>query len=500
MEKLIEAVALAFTLKNIAFLLFGCLAGLIIGVLPGLGPVFGVALFLPLTFGLPVDSALILLASIYASTAYGDGITSILLNVPGGPSGVAVTFDGYPLTRQGKAGMALGALAGSALFGDIVGILALMTIAPTLANLSLKIGPAEYFMLTLFGLSMVAMIGKGKGQAVKGLILGCLGLTVSFIGTDVITGSLRFTFGSSYLEDGIPFVSASIGLFALSQAFILAEEGGSIAGENVLLTKPWMGVLAAFKNWFLTLRSAITGVLLAMIPGIGITTSSFLSYLIEQRLSKNPESYGQGNIRGVIAPQAASNATTGGELIPALSLGIPSGATSAIFIAALTLQGLRPGLDFFTSGGTRVYAVFVGMFLAALVFFTIGISATPLFARITKLPNAIIVPIIVILSMIGSFAMRNEVYDLLVTIAFGIIGYFLFKYEWPVQCIVLGLILGELAESNFHRALQISQGSYAIFVERPIALILLLIISSVLTWTFIGEPLKKMISKAKIVG
>ncbi len=487
-----SALAIALSIKNIGFLILGCFVGLIVGVLPGLGPVFGVALFLPLTFNLPVDSSLILLSAIYAATAYGDGITSILLNVPGGPSGVAVTFDGYPMTRMGKAGMALGALAGSALVGDIIGITALITIAPALANFSLQLGPAEYFSLCLFGLAMVAMISKGKGQTVKGLLLGCLGLVISFIGRDVITGSVRFTFGSSFLEDGVSFVSASIGLFALSQAFILAEEGGSIAGDHVLVSKPWAGVAAAFRYWYVTIRSAIIGVFLSMMPGIGITTSSFLSYMVEQRTSKNPESYGEGNIRGVIAPQAASNATASGELIPALSLGIPSGATSAIFIAALTLHGLRPGLDFFTSGGDKVNAVFAGMFCAALVFFIVGMTCTPLFAKVTKLPNSILVPIITILCFTGSFALRNDVQDLVLTVIFGIIGYFFFKHKWPVQCIVLGMVLGALAESNFHRALQISSGSFGIFLTRPVSLILILVILVMLVLTYLSDPLKKL--------
>lgn len=492
MDILISALRLALSPHNIGFLFLGCAVGLIVGVLPGLGPVFGVSLFLPLTFSLPVDSALILLAAIYAATAYGDGITSILLNVPGGPSGVAVTFDGYPMTQQGKAGIALGALAGSAFIGDLIGILALVTIAPMLADFSLKLGPAEYFMLTMFGVSMVAVIGRGKGQAVKGLILGALGLVISFMGQDIITGQLRFTFGWEYLEDGVPFVSASIGLFALAQALILGEEGGSIAGESVLVNKPWIGVAAVIKHWYVTVRSAITGVFLSMCPGIGITTSSLLSYFIETRLSKDPDSYGKGNVRGVIAPQAASNAVTAGELIPALSLGIPSGATSAIFIAALTLHGLRPGLEFFSAGGVKVYAVFVGMFFAAITFFLAGMFLTPIFARVTKMANALLVPIIIILCLIGCFALRNRVEDLIICAVFGLIGYFLFKYKWPVQCIVLGLVLGSLAEKNFHRALQISDGSYSIFVTKPMSLAVLIIIVVIMGWTYLGDPIKKL--------
>lgn len=493
MENILAAIQMAMSPSNLLFLLAGSIVGLIIGVLPGLGPTFAVALFLPFTFGLPADQSLIMLAAIYASTAYGDGITSILLNVPGGPGGVAVTFDGYPLTKNGKAGMALGALAGSSFIGGIVGVLALIFIAPPLAEFSLKIGPAEYFMLAMFGLSMVAV--AGKGDTGKGLILGCLGLILAFVGTDVITGYERFTFGSSFLEDGISFVSATIGLFALSQAFILAEEGGSIAGEFVLATNPWGGFWAAVKNWWVSLRSSLLGVGIGMIPGIGISIASFLSYTIEQRFSKNPESYGTGNIRGVIAPQAASNACVSGELIPALSLGIPGGATAAIFIAALTIHGIRPGLDFFKSGGVMVDTIFVGMILAQVLFLIIGMTAAPIFAKITKVPNAILVPTIVVLSFMGAFAVRNAIEDMVVAIVFGLLGYVLFKNKWPVQCLILGMVLGEMAESNFHRALQISDGSYGIFVQKPISLILFLIIMAILVWTYGGDFIKSRFTR-----
>lgn len=493
MEHLINAIVIAFSLKNLAFILIGCFAGLTIGLLPGMGPMFSVALFLPLTFSMPADRSLMMLAAIYAATAYSDGITSILLGVPTGPSGVAIILDGYPLTKQGKAGLALGALAGSAVIGDVIGIVVLMTLAPMLANYSLFIGPADYFMLTMFGLSMVAMIGKGKGQVIRGLIVGCIGLTMAYIGRDGMTNVSRFTFGIRFLEDGVPFVAASIGLFALSRAFIMAEEGGSIAGEHVLVTSPWEGVLMSVKYWYVILRSAIIGVILAIMPGIGITTSSLMSYLVEQRTAKDPESYGKGNIRGVIAAQAAANATTSGELIPALSLGIPSGATSALFIAALTMHGLQPGLDFFTAGGDTVYAIFVGMFIAAIVFFTIGVTATPLFAKVTKIPNALLVPIVITLCFVGVFALRNQVGDLIVALVFGILGYFLHKFEFPMPCLVIGLILGTLSENNFHRTMQISNGSYALFVQRPMSLILLIIIVAMLLWTFLGGTFKKLL-------
>jgi putative tricarboxylic transport membrane protein len=232
-----------------------------------------------------------------------------------------------------------------------------------------------------------------------------------------------------------------------------------------------------------------------MAPGIGITTASMLSYVVEQRISKNPETYGKGNIRGVIAPQAATNACVSGELIPAFSLGIPGGATAAIFLAALTLHGLRPGLSFFKDGGIMVDTVFVGMILAQFVFLIIGLFATPLLAKITKIPNALLVPVILALCFVGAFAIRNDILDVVVAIVFGVIGYVLFKNKWPVQCIVLGLVLGDIAESNFHRALQISSGSYGIFIQKPISLIFLIAIVGVLLWTYLGDAIKSRVRK-----
>jgi putative tricarboxylic transport membrane protein len=478
------------------YLFIGSIVGLIIGVLPGLGPVFGTALVLPFTFGMPADSAIVLLSAVYSCTAYGDGITSILLNVPGGPGGIAVTFDGYPLTRKGKAAEALGALVGSSFIGGMIGVLALIFIAPPMAEFSLKIGPTEYFMLAMFGLSMVAV--AGKGDTAKGLILGCLGLLFSFVGIDVITGAERFTFGSSFLEDGISTVSATIGLFALSQVFLLAEEGGSIAGEYTVATKPWKGFRETIKHWYVTIRSSILGVVIGMIPGIGISTASMLSYVTEKKMAKDPETYGEGNIKGVIAPQAASSACVSGELIPAFALGIPGGATAAIFLAAMTLHGIRPGLSFFTSGGIFVNTIFIGMVLAQFVIMFFGLTSTPLLSKITKIPNAILIPAIVALCFVGAYAVNGEIQDVLVALVFGVIGYVLFKNKWPVQCLVLGLVLGEIAESNFHRALQISDGSYGIFVQKPISLILLILIAAILVWTFLGDKIKNVTKGLKM--
>ena len=497
MDLILQALGNLFSITNLFYLVFGSVAGLIIGILPGLGPTFACALFLPFTFGLPPDSAFVLLSAVYASTAYGEGITSILINVPGGPGAVALLFDGYPLSQKGKTSYALGALAASALVGGVIGVGALIFIAPKLADVALFMGPAQFFMLALFGLSMVATIGKG--DTIKGLILGCFGLVITAIGTDVITGSKRFTFGSLYLLDGIPFVPAVIGLFAMSQVFLMAESNSSISGTYALTNDLFAGIKATFKYWITTVRSSILGVIIGIAPGIGISIASFMGYIVEQKLvgKEEAKTFGTGNIRGVIAPQAACNACVSGELIPAFALGIPGGATSAIFLAGLQLHGLRPGLSFFSSGGTLVYTIFLGMIFAQIVFAILGIVFAKQFAKVTKTPNAILIVVILVLCFAGAYGVRREILDIVLVIIFGLVGYVLFKNKWPVQCLILGLVLGEIAENNFHRSLQISRGSYKIFLSDPFTIIMAICIFVILVLTFFDEPLRKVFKKKK---
>jgi putative tricarboxylic transport membrane protein len=497
MTLILQAFGNLFAPINLFYLIFGSVAGLIIGILPGLGPTFACALFLPFTFGLRADSALILLSAVYASCAYGEGITSILINVPGGPGAVALTFDGHPLTKKGRAGYALGALAGSSFIGGIIGVITLIFIAPKMSQVALFMGPPQFFMLALLGLSMVATVGKG--DTAKGLILGCLGLVITTIGTDVITGARRFNFGTDFLMDGIPFISATIGLFAMAQVFIMAEENKTIAGEYELSADIFEGIMENIKHFVTVIRSSILGVVIGIMPGIGISIASFMGYIVEQRFTKEEErkTYGTGNIRGVLAPQAATNACTSGELIPALALGIPGGATSAMFLAALQLHGLRPGLSFFSSGGALVYTVFLGMIFAQFVFAALGIGFAKQFAKVTKTPSAILVAVVLLLCFAGGYAIRKEMLDIIICIVFGLIGYVMFKNKWPIQCFVLGMILGPIAENNFHRSLQISNGSYKVFVSDPFTIIVFLVVIAILIMTFFGDPILAIFKKKK---
>jgi len=490
-ETLMAAFGMVLTLKGILHLLTGGVVGLVIGILPGLGPVFGVALFLPFTFWMKPELGLIFLGSLYSCCVYGGSITAVLLGIPGTPGSITTVFDGYELSKKGKAGVALGLSVTASLIGGIMGVAALAFLAPLLANFALKFGPADYFALAMFGLSMVAV--AAKGDTLKGLALGILGVLISTVGVDLITGDYRFTFGSDYLVGGIPFIPVAIGIFALSQAFVLAEEGGKISKLGRVTGGVWEGIRMVFKHWATTLKHAALGTILGVIPGVGVNITNFLAYLLEKRSSKTPDSFGQGNPLGVIAPEAANNACVSGELIPAFALGIPGGASAAIFLAAINIYGLKPGYGFFSESGPIAFALIIGLFFAQFLFFLIGIFGANFFAKVTVTPAAIMVPTIMALSLIGGLADRTLYPDLVVVLVFGVFGYISQKNQYPIACLVLGLILGPLVEENFYRALQIGKGSFIYFFSTPISVVVWILILIVLIWGLL--PVEKMHQK-----
>ncbi len=483
---------------TILYLLAGTAIGLVIGALPGLGPLFGVALMLPFTFGMPAAQAIIFLVSIHAATAYGDSIASILINTPGGVGSIAACWDGYPLAKQGKAAMALGISTVGSLFGGIIGWITLVLIAPVLAAFAIQIGAPEYFMLGLLALSLLAIAARGEN--IRGLILGGVGLLLAFVGQDPIEGmNYRFTFGNIYLEDGLPLVAVTVGLFALSQAIVLAEEGGSISEFFDTSGSVWEGLRETVRRPMTIVRGGIAGILLGIMPALGISSASIIAYFVEKTSSKNPESFGKGNPAGLLAPETSKAACVVGDLIPTFTLGIPGSATTAILMVALVIHGLEPGPRFFLSGA-EPYAVFAGILLAQIAFFVSGMFLARYFAKIVLIPNAMLVPSIVFLSFLGSFAMRNRMEDVLITIVFGLIGYLLHKVHWPSACMVLGLVLGDLVESNFHRSLRIGDGQYSIFFTRPISMVLLVCTLIFLLWPFVSAPLMRAVKRPVSVG
>ena len=487
-----EGFAIAFQGYNILYLLLGTMIGLVVGAMPALGPLFGVGLMLPFTFGMPAATAIIFLASVHAATAYGDSIASILINTPGGVGSVASCWDGYPLAQQGKAGMALGISTTSSFIGGLIGWVSLVVISPLLIMLALKMGPPEYFMVAFMALSLLAMASQGR--VAGGLALGGIGLLLAFVGNDPITASPRFTFGLDYLEDGLPLVPVAVGLFALSQAIALAEQGGTIA-QIRSIGSIWEGFAETLKRPFSIMRGAIVGIILGVMPALGLSSANIVAYLVEKRASKNPETFGHGNPAGLVAPEVAKNSCILGDLVPTFTLGIPGSSTTALFLAAMTMHGLQPGVKFFQSSGALPYAIFSGILLAQVAFFLLGLFFARYFAMAVLAPNAFIVPMIVFLSFVGSFAMRNRVEDVLVTIIFGLIGYMLSKRGYPAVCLILGLVLGDLTEANFHRSLLIGRGSYLIFLSTPISIVLFTLTVLSITGPYLVTLGKKFLAR-----
>ncbi|KKM09812.1 hypothetical protein SY88_16580 [Clostridiales bacterium PH28_bin88] len=486
----LDGLLVAFQGENILFLLLGTLYGLLIGALPGLGPSFGVASMLPLTYNMEPATAIIFLAAIHASTTYGDSIASILINTPGGAGSVASCWDGYPLARQGKSGLALGISTGGSLAGGIVGWLSLVLISPILVTVALLIGPTEYTMIALLALSLLSV--AAQGETIKGLMLGGLGLLLAFIGPDPINGFMRFTFGLQYFEDTIEIIPVALGLFALSQAIALGTAGsGTIAETFTASDSVWSGVKEAFRRPVTMIRSGIIGILLGVMPALGISTANIVAYLMEKRAAKDPETFGQGNVNGLLAPEVAKNACVVGDLIPTFTLGIPGSATTALFLAALMLHGITPGPEFFQKG-VLPYAVFIGILMSQVAFFGGGMLLARYFAHVVRIPNAILVPLIMVLSVLGSYAYRNELLDVVVMIVFGILGYILSRHRYPVACIVLGLVLGQMLEGNFQRALILGDGKYTVFVTEPISLVLLIVTILFLAWPYLAPLFKRV--------
>lgn len=477
----VEGFISAFRPDTMLFLVIGTLYGLFIGALPGVGPVFGVASMLPLTYSMPADTAIIFLAAIHASTAYGDSIASILINTPGGAGSVASCWDGYPLARSGKAGMALGISTGGSLFGGIVGWLSLVMISPVLINVALMMGPAEYAMIALLALTLLAV--SAEGQLVKGLVLCGIGLMLTFIGSDPINGFLRYTFGFHYLDDGVSSIPVLLGLFAMSQAIKMSASGDSFAAETFAATdRVSDGVRVIFQHWPTLIRSGIIGIILGVMPALGISSASIVAYMYEKRSAKGADraAFGHGNVKGLLAPETAKAACVVGDLVPTLTLGIPGSAATALFLAALMLHGIDPGPDFFVKGGILPYTVFVGILLAQITFSVFGFFLARYFAKVIQIPNSMLVPGIVMLCFLGAYAQRNEPLDVLLMLVFGVIGYVLTRYKYPTICIVLGLVLGDMLEGNYQRALLIGNGNPLVFITEPISgLIFLLVILSV---------------------
>jgi putative tricarboxylic transport membrane protein len=471
--------------NHVFFMLVGAFFGLWIGVIPGLGPVMAMAILIPVTFAMDPLSGLLMLASIHAAGTYGGSVSAIMINVPGDPGSAATTFDGYPLARQGKVRVALGLSVCASAIGGIVGVLALIAAAEPLADVALTFGPPEYFALAILGLSVVA--AAAGGSVLKGLLMGCLGLAVSFIGTDSVLGFPRFTFGVLQLEAKIDFVPVVIGLFAVSELMMLMVRGGTIAESGKLQGALWDGIKLVFRYPATLLRGVGTGIFVGIIPGIGAVTASLLAYAVERRRARDPSRFGKGAPEGVIGPESANNACVTAAIIPTLTLGVPGSAGAAILLVALTIHGMRPGPALFSSSPELIYGFFVGLIISQLLFAIMGVLFTRWFAVVTLVPGRLLAPALLVVSLVGAYAYQQQPADVVVAILFGLLGFAAQRLSFPVIGLVMGLVLGEMAETAFHQSLQISGGAYGIFVSRPLSSSILVVSLALVLWPLISR-------------
>lgn len=459
-----------FSFPTFPILVMGVFGGIVIGALPGLTSTMGVALLLPLTYGMDAKIGIIMLIGIYCGAIYGGSISACLLNTPGTPASAATTLDGYPMAKRGEGARALTISTISSGLGGIISGILLISIAPTIAKVALKFGATEFFALAVFGLCMI--VSMSAGAVAKGLCSGFLGILLATVGLDDITNTTRFTFGNANLVTGFELIPAMIGLFAISQVFLRIENPthGVITKQKKYSSVPSksdMKVILTTSTW-----SGIIGTIIGAIPGTGGDIAAFVSYNIAKRTSRNPEKFGTGYAQGISAPESANNGTTGGTLIPLLTLSVPGDSTTAVLLGAFTLQGLQTGPLLFTMHRELVDTIFVGFMISNILLLILGLSLMRFYVKTLSVRDWFITPAILVLCVVGSYAINKSLFDVFVMFCFGILGYFLIKLKVPLSPIVLAFILCPLAERNFRRALLISAGDYSVFFNRPLTVVL----------------------------
>lgn len=470
-----DGFAVAFSPMNLLYVTLGVLIGTVIGLLPGLGATAAIAILLPLTFSLDPATAIIMLAGIYYGSMYGGRVPSILLRLPGDASSVITTLDGYPLARQGKAGVALGITAIGSFIGGTIAIIGLTFLAPLLAQYAARVGAPELFALTLFGIIMIGFVGSGS--RLKSMSLAGLGLLVAAIGTDPMAGTPRLTFGSVDLSAGIDIVPVAVGLFGLGEIFYTMEKRASGAGR----AQPIRRILPNRAEWLLTrwaiLRASVLGFFVGILPGGGGAISSVLSYGVEKRISKRPEKFGKGALEGLAATETADNASSNSAFIPLLTLGVPPNAVMALLFGALLMQNVTPGPQLINTHPEVFFGVIASMYIGNALLLLLNLPLIRVFVLILKIPTSILNPIIVVVAFLGVYAVNSSMFDVVVCIVFGIIGYLLKKLQFDMAPFILAFVLGPIMEVEFRRTMTLSDGSLTIFFERPVALVILLTVS-----------------------
>lgn len=478
---LIEGFAALLTIQNMLFALAGVIIGTFVGALPGLGASAGIAILLPIVFVVPPTGGLIMLGAIYYGNMYGNTISSVLLNLPGDAASVATTFDGYQMAKQGRAGPALGIAAIGSFFAGTVAVVLLTFVSPTVANLAIKLGPAENFCLVAIGLLCVASL-TGKFPS-KGYLMAAFGLLLSMIGLDAVSYQSRLTFGSVDLLSGIEFTPIILGFFGLAEIMTNLDK----TDENLVLNnkKFWLADVWPkrddFKrSWKGILRGTAIGFPLGVLPGAGASVASFMAYAAEKRVSKTPQEFGRGAIEGVAAPEAANNAAATGAFIPMLALGIPGSSTTAILLAAIIMWGMQPGPLLFTQNPEVVWPFIASQYIGNIMLLAVNIMLVPLFVWLLRISTKYINGFVGIFAIVGVYSINYDMFDVWLMVLFGVIGFVVRKAQYPTAPLILAFVLGPLAEEFLRQSLAISGGSFAIFVQRPISLTLIIALAFIM--------------------
>jgi len=471
-DYLFQGFAIALSWQNLGWAAVGCFIGTLVGVLPGIGPVSGIAILLPLTAVLPPTSAIIMMASIYYGAMYGGSTTAIVVNIPGEASSVPTAMDGYQLAKQGKAGPALAVAAIGSFIAGTISVIALTLFAPILAQFAVVFGPPEYFALMFMGLSLVISL---SGRALlKGIITTALGLTAALVGQDPLTGAERLTFGSVTLTVGIDFIAIIVGLFAITEVLVNVEQRITTISETEI--KSWMPTWEDLKPcWGTFVRSTVVGFLLGLLPGCAPSVTSFVAYDLEKRVSKHPERFGHGAMEGVAAPETSNNATSTAGFVPLFSFGLPTAPSMAVLLGGLMMYGLQPGPMLFIQNPDFVWAVIASMYIGNVMLLVLNLPLIGLWVRIVRIPFYILGPMIVFCAIIGTYSVRFQTFDIWVMLAFGVIGYFMRKLGFPIAPMVLASVLAQMLETALGQSLLISQGSVAVFFTRPISAVFMVL-------------------------
>lgn len=489
LENLFYGFEVALQLENLIFVFIGVLAGTIIGMLPGLGPISALALMIPITYGMNPATGIILMAGVYYGAIFGGSTSSILLNAPGVAGTVATSFDGYPLAKKGQAGKALAIAAYASFIGGTVSVVGLMLVAPLLSKIAVSFGPTEYFALMVLGLT--AVVSLSDKSLVKGLIAAVFGVMIAIVGIDLQTGTQRYTFGKLELLGGIDFLIVALGVFALAEVFVMLLRGSKTAKQNKIgslkITKQEAKEMAGPIG-----RSSVLGFFTGVLPGAGATVGSFLGYTMEKRIAKDGDTFGKGNIKGVAAPEAANNAAAGGSFVPLLTLGVPGSGTTAILLGALLVMGVTPGPLMLEARPDVFWGVIASMYIGNIFLLVLNLPLIPYISKILNTPRAMLLSLIIVFCMIGVYGLNFSTFDLGMVVVFGVIGFIMRLNDFPAAPLILALILGAMMEESMRRALQISNGSWSIFIDKPISLTLLILAFLSLTVPVVLPILKRL--------